>query len=255
MARRLVQPLTYGGVPAQQPCPLHYLTASVPTQHWMHFSHGLWTPTEPLQSRDGQRVYRKDENGNRRSEVYDLQGTGQHKKILRPSKNSSSGVPTGRQGLPQRIGYLHYVPLTKTLVPTAWPFCSRTADRTYGLLLKAATLDEVTPSSIQRSKAPRHIWHAEFDNIFHSESIALRRSNLEGGVNVRGHLHFYPWTAWQHSGAILACLLVILKHTSLAPILLTLTLRDVYNVKNSSRSLILISEDSPGGELYYNHNL
>jgi len=34
--------------------------------------------------------------------------------------------------------------------------------------------------------APRHIWHTEFNNIFHSKSIALRRSNLEEGVNVRG---------------------------------------------------------------------
>jgi len=33
--------------------------------------------------------------------------------------------------------------------------------------------------------APRHIWHTEFDNIFYSESIALKHSNLEGGVNVR----------------------------------------------------------------------
>ena len=40
--------------------------------------------------------------------------------------------------------------------------------------------------------APRHVRRAEFDNIFHSESIALRRSNLEGGVNVRGHLHLHP---------------------------------------------------------------
>jgi len=40
--------------------------------------------------------------------------------------------------------------------------------------------------------APRHIWHAEFDNIFHSKSTAPRRSNLEGGVNVREHLHSYP---------------------------------------------------------------
>jgi len=48
---------------------------------------------------------------------------------------------------------------------------------------------------------------------------------------------------------------MILKHTSLAPILLTLTLRDVYNVKDLSRSLILISEDSPGGELYHNYKL
>jgi len=29
--------------------------------------------------------------------------------------------------------------------------------------------------------APRHIQRVEFDNIFHSESIAPRRSNLEGG--------------------------------------------------------------------------
>jgi len=33
----------------------------------------------------------------------------------------------------------------------------------------------------------RHIRRAEFNNIFHPESIAPRRSNLEGGVNVRGH--------------------------------------------------------------------
>ena len=73
--------------------------------------------------------------------------------------------------------------------------------------------------------------------------------------SVRGHLHFHPKTAWQHSGATLACLLVILKHTSLAPILPILILRDVYNVQDPFRSLILISEDSPGGELYHNHNL
>ena len=40
--------------------------------------------------------------------------------------------------------------------------------------------------------APRHIRCTEFDNIFHSKSIALRRSNLEGGVNIRGHLHLNP---------------------------------------------------------------
>jgi len=40
--------------------------------------------------------------------------------------------------------------------------------------------------------ALRHIQHMEFDNIFHSKSIALRHSNLEGEVNIRGHLHFYP---------------------------------------------------------------
>jgi len=41
-------------------------------------------------------------------------------------------------------------------------------------------------------EAPRHIQRTEFDSIFHSKSIASRRSNLEGGVNVRGHLHSYP---------------------------------------------------------------
>jgi len=40
--------------------------------------------------------------------------------------------------------------------------------------------------------APRHIRHTEFDSIFHIKSIAPRCSNLEGGVNVRGHLHFHP---------------------------------------------------------------
>jgi len=40
-------------------------------------------------------------------------------------------------------------------------------------------------------RAPRHIQHMEFDNIFHSESIVPRCSNLEGGVNVRGHHHFH----------------------------------------------------------------
>jgi len=40
--------------------------------------------------------------------------------------------------------------------------------------------------------APRHIQRTEFDNIFHSKSTAPRRSNLEGGVNVREHLHSYP---------------------------------------------------------------
>jgi len=40
--------------------------------------------------------------------------------------------------------------------------------------------------------APRHIRCIEFNNIFHSKSIAPRRSNLEGRVNVRGHLHLNP---------------------------------------------------------------
>jgi len=33
--------------------------------------------------------------------------------------------------------------------------------------------------------ASRHIRRTEFNNIFHSKSIAPRRSNLKGGVNVR----------------------------------------------------------------------
>jgi len=40
--------------------------------------------------------------------------------------------------------------------------------------------------------APRHVRCVEFNNIFHSKSIAPRCSNLEEGVNVRGHLHFHP---------------------------------------------------------------
>ena len=39
--------------------------------------------------------------------------------------------------------------------------------------------------------------------LYHPSSTVLR--------TVRGHLHFHPWMAWQHSGATLACLLVILK--------------------------------------------
>jgi len=41
-------------------------------------------------------------------------------------------------------------------------------------------------------RAPRHVRCTEFDNIFHSESIAPRCSNLERGVNIRGHLHLHP---------------------------------------------------------------
>ena len=39
---------------------------------------------------------------------------------------------------------------------------------------------------------------------------------------------------------------MILKHTSLAPITETLNTEPVYSVEHPSRSLILISEDSPG---------
>jgi len=55
---------------------------SVPTRHRMHSLHRLRTLTELLQSRDSQRVYGKDKNGNQRSKVCDLQGTGRHEKIL-----------------------------------------------------------------------------------------------------------------------------------------------------------------------------
>jgi len=84
---------------------------------------------------------------------------------------------------------------------------------------------------------------------FQQQSVQLQIVLFIKSLCVRGHLYFHPWMAWQHSGATLACLLVVLKHTSLAPIPLTLTLRDVklvYSVKDPSRSLILISEDSPG---------
>jgi len=40
-ARRLVRPLTHGGVLAQQSCPLHYPTTSVPARHRTYPSHGL----------------------------------------------------------------------------------------------------------------------------------------------------------------------------------------------------------------------
>ena len=81
-ARRLVRPLTHGGVPVQQSHPLCYPTASIPVWHWMYSSHGLQTLTKPLRSRDSQWVYGKDENGNWRSEVYNLQSTRRHEEIL-----------------------------------------------------------------------------------------------------------------------------------------------------------------------------
>jgi len=54
MARQLVRPITHGGIPAQQSCPLRYPTASVPARHRMTSLHGLRTLTEPLWSRDSQ---------------------------------------------------------------------------------------------------------------------------------------------------------------------------------------------------------
>ena len=90
--RQLVRPITHGGIPAQQSCPLCYPTASVPAQHWTAFSHGLRTLIEPFRSRDSQWIHGKDEDSDQRSEVCNPQSTGWHEKILRPMKNSSSGV-------------------------------------------------------------------------------------------------------------------------------------------------------------------
>ena len=57
------------------------------------------------------------------------------------------------QAIESSVGYPDYMPLIETLAPTTWPFCSGTVDWTYSLLLKTATLDEATPSSVQRSEA------------------------------------------------------------------------------------------------------
>ena len=152
-ARWLVRPLTHGGVPAQQSRLLCYPTASVPARHQMYSSYGLRTLTELLWSRDGQRVYGKDENGNWRSEVYDPQSTKRHKEVLQPTQNSSSGVQPRWQSLPWCIRYLNHMPFTETLASMAWPLCSGTKDRTYGLSPKATTPDEATLSSVQHSEA------------------------------------------------------------------------------------------------------
>ena len=45
------------------------------------------------------------------------------------------------------------MPLTETLAPTTWPFCSGMVNWTYGLLLKTPTLDKAIPSSVQCSEA------------------------------------------------------------------------------------------------------
>jgi len=153
MARWLVRSLTLGRVLAQQSYPLHHPTASVPAWHWKTSLHGLWTPIEPFQSRDSQWIHGKNEDSNWRSKVHNSQGTGQHEKILRPMKNSSSSVQTQWQSLSWCIGYPNYVPLIETLALTAWPLCSGMADWTYDLLLKAATLDKATLSGVQHSEA------------------------------------------------------------------------------------------------------
>ena len=152
----------------------------------MNFSHRLQTLTEPLRLRDSQRVYGKDKNGDRRSEICDPQGTGRHEKILRLTKNSGSSVQTWRQSLPRRIGYPHYMPLAETLALTAWPFCSETADWTYGLSLKTATQDKATLFSIQYSKtysSPRRPDYRMHDRGLPTTHSHRRRS----GVGSRGN--------------------------------------------------------------------
>jgi len=57
---------------------------------------------------------------------------------------------------------------------------------------EVSTPELITEFHHKHPRALRYIRRTEFNNIFHLESIAPRRSNLEGGVNVRGHLHFYP---------------------------------------------------------------
>ena len=185
-ARQLVWPLTYGKVLAQQSCPFRYPTASIPTQHQMYSLHRLRTLTEPLGLRDGQWVYRKNENSDRRSKIRDLQDTGWHEKILWPLKNSSSGIQTWRQSLPRCIRYPYYTPLTETLAPTAWLLCSGTADWTYGLSLKTATQDKATLFSIQYSKtysSPRRPDYRMHDRGLPTTHSHRRRS----GVGSRGN--------------------------------------------------------------------
>jgi len=153
MARWLVWPITHGRVPAQQSYPLYYPTTSIPARHWTASLHGLQTLTESLWSRDSQWIHGKNEDSDWKSKVYNPQSTGWHEKILRLMKNSGSGVQPWQQSLPWHVGYLDYMPFTETLTLMAWPLCSGTADRTYSLSLKAATLDKATPSSVQCSKA------------------------------------------------------------------------------------------------------
>ena len=186
VARRLVWPLTHGRVPAQQSHPLCYPTTSIPARHRTYFSHGLWTLTEPLQSRDSQRVYRKDENGNRKSKVHDLQSTRRHKEVLQLMQNSSSSVQPRRQSLPQCIRYPNHVPFAETLASTAQPLCSGMEDWTYRL--SPTTLDEATPSSVQCREAhsgsrwPNYRMQNRGLSTAHSHQ---RRSRVGSGGNTR----------------------------------------------------------------------
>jgi len=83
------------------------------------------------------------------------------------------------------------VPLTETLAPTTWPFCSRTADWTYGLSLKTTILDKATPSSVQHSEAyfssgrPNHRTENIRPPIAHSHRW---RSGVESRGNTRQSL-------------------------------------------------------------------
>ena len=51
---------------------------------------------------------------------------------------------------------------------------------------EVSALELTTEFHRKHPGALRYIRCTEFNNIFHSKSIALRRSNLEGGVNIRG---------------------------------------------------------------------
>ena len=123
-------------------------TASIPTRHQTTSSHGLRTLTKPFRSGDSQRVHGEDENGERRSEVHNPQGTRRHEKVLQLTQNSGSSIQPWQQSLPQCIGYPDHASFTETLTSTAWPLCSGVQDWTYGLPPKAATQDKATPSSV-----------------------------------------------------------------------------------------------------------
>ena len=74
---------------------------------------------------------------------------------------------------------------------TAWPLCNGTVDWTYGLLLKTATPDEATPSSVQRSEAysgsrrPNHRTENGRSPTAHSHQ---RRSRVGGRRDTRQSL-------------------------------------------------------------------
>jgi len=56
-------------------------------------------------------------------------------------------------------------------------------------------LDLIVEYYRKHPATPRHICQIDFNAIFNPGTIALRRSNLEGGVNVRGPLTHDPRAA------------------------------------------------------------